>query len=308
MAYILLFTFLFTYFLAYAALYYLNRDRAELLKRLKRATARQSGVKREEDVLSKPFSERVVRPLLKQVAHHTDRLMPTKGRGRLDQALQFAGNPGNLQAQEFQAIHYSLIFLLALAGAGLGALLRGGILMQVSITAIGAIIGILLGKSYLSMRGRKRQLLIQKELPDILDLLTVSIEAGLGFDAALMRVIEKGEGQLVGELRKTLQEMQVGKSRRQALRDLGERTGVEDLQAFVGSMIQADQLGVSVSKVIRVQAEQVRQKRRQRVEERAMKAPIKMLIPLVFFIFPSIFIVLLGPATIQIYTMFFGGK
>ena len=309
MANILLSAFIFTFLLVYAVLYYLNRDRAELLRRLKKATTQPYNARRQsEDVLNQPFSERVIRPLLKQASQLTNRLMPTKGRGKLEQALQLAGNPGNLQAQEYQAINYGLIILLTLAGAGFGAVLKKELSMIGILSALGALIGRLLGKSYLSMRAKKRQMAIQKSLPDVLDLLTVSIEAGLGFDAALMRVVEKGEGELVVELRKTLQEMQVGKSRRQALRDLGERTGVEDLQAFVGSMIQADQLGVSVSKVIRVQAEQVRQKRRQRVEEKAMKAPIKMLIPLVFFIFPSIFIVLLGPAVIQIFNMFLGGK
>ena len=164
-----------------------------------------------------------------------------------------------------------------------------------------------MGKFYLTARIKQRQTAIQKELPDVLDLLTVSVDAGLGFDAALMRVVEKFSGELSKELRKTLQEMQMGKTREEALKDLGERTGVEDLLTFISSMIQADQLGVSISKVIRTQAEQVRLKKRQRIEEKAMQAPIKMLFPLVFFIFPSIFIVLLGPAVLRITKIFGGG-
>jgi tight adherence protein C len=160
---------------------------------------------------------------------------------------------------------------------------------------------IILNKVYLNNRIRKRKTELLKELPDAMDLLTVSVEAGLSFDSALLHVVDKSKGVLSEEFRITLKELQMGKSRREALRALGERANVDDLLTFIGSMIQADQLGVPISRILRTQAEQVRTKRRQRVEEKAMKAPVKMLIPLVFCIFPSIFIVLLGPAAIQIY-------
>ena len=136
-------------------------------------------------------------------------------------------------------------------------------------------------------------------MPDVLDLLTVSVEAGLGFDAALQRVVQKMTGAISVEFAKTLQEIKMGKHRREALRDLGLRTGIDDLNTFISAIVQADQLGVSIGNVLRVQSEQMRRKRRQRIEEKAMKAPIKMLIPMVLFIFPTIFIVLLGPAAMQ---------
>jgi tight adherence protein C len=152
-------------------------------------------------------------------------------------------------------------------------------------------------------RIKQRQLQIINSLPDILDLLTVSVEAGLGFDGALQKVTEKTKGLLAMEFNRLLQEIRMGKSRRDALRDLAERIRVEELSALVSSIIQADQLGVSIGNVLRLQSAQIRLQRRQRAEEKAMKAPIKMLIPLVLFIFPTIFLVLLGPAAIEMYTI-----
>lgn len=309
MALILVASFLFALTLALVVLNRHYRERFDLMHRLEKSLANEAGrVKHEENELNKPFSERIIRPLIGGGSQLVSRFVPAKSREKLNKSLQLAGNPGNLQANEYQAIHYCLVLVSAVF-AWLAAFLTGQETARQLLMAIcGGVTGYLLGKSYLARKVRIRQEIIQRELPDILDLLTVSMEAGLGFDAALLRVADKTKGTLAGELRVLLQEMQVGKTRREALRDLAERTGVEDILAFVGSMIQADQLGVSVSKVIRIQAEQVRQKRRQRAEETAMKAPIKMLIPMVFFIFPSIFIVLLGPAALNIIKTFLGGR
>lgn len=306
---VLLVSFLFFTTLGVYVIKYFYHERISVLDRLAKVSISRISLQRVmEDPLSKPFYERVIRPLLTGSADVLSRFMPAKSREKLQQSLQFAGNPGNLKPHEFQALHYSLVFIFFICFAFIAFLAKLRLREFLVFALAGGTFGYLLGKIYLSSRARKRQLSIQKELPEVLDLLTVSIEAGLGFDGALMKVTEKASGELTEELRKTLQELQMGKGRRQALRDLGARTGVEDLQTFVGSMIQADQLGVPVSKVIRVQGEQVRQKRRQRVEEKAMKAPVKMLIPLIFFIFPSIFIVLLGPAALQLYQTFAGGK
>jgi len=138
----------------------------------------------------------------------------------------------------------------------------------------------------------------------VLDLLSVSVEAGLGFDAALQKVVEKSEGPLAEEFALALNEIRMGKPRREALRDMAERVKLDDVSTFVGAIVQADALGVSVSNVLTVQAEQVRQKRRQRAEEKAQKAPVKILIPMLFFIFPALFVVLLGPALLEIGKMF----
>jgi tight adherence protein C len=140
-------------------------------------------------------------------------------------------------------------------------------------------------------------------LPDVLDLLTVSVEAGLGFDQAVVKVIEKFKGPLAEEFHRTLQEVRMNKPRREALRALADRVGIDDLTAFIAALIQADQLGVSIAKVLRIQSDQMRIKRRQRAEEQAQKASIKMLFPLIFFIFPAMFIVLLGPAVLSMMGM-----
>jgi len=157
---------------------------------------------------------------------------------------------------------------------------------------------------FLKTRAAQRAEEIQDNLPDVLDLLTVSVEAGLGFDAALVKVVEKIRGVVSQEFGRVLQEIKMGKPRRDALRDLGGRSGTDDMVSFVGSIIQADQLGVSIGNVLRLQSEQMRQKRRQRAEEKALKAPVKMLIPLILFIFPTIFIVVLGPAALEIMNVF----
>ncbi len=199
-------------------------------------------------------------------------------------------------------------------GAFLAAKLFGGVFLTVmantlmSVPAVGYVLVFLLGWSlpelYVNSRRRKKEEEIEKTLPDTLDLLMVSVEAGLGFDGAMIKVSEKSGGILAGEFRRLIKENKMGKNRRDSLRDMATRLGNENVTAFTGSIIQAEQLGISFSNVLRLQAEQVRRKRKQRIEEMAMKAPVKMLIPLVLFIFPTIFIVLLGPAALMIITLF----
>lgn len=284
------------------------RKKNLLDNRLKKIAATAGQVqKQEEDVLSRPFSERVLKPLIYGLSSLVSRFTPSKGRQKLQQSLQLAGNPGNLKAHEYQAIQLLFAVLAMFVVWFFTWLGRKGIPEQVILLFLTGTVATLLGKAYLNTRIRKRKNALISQLPDALDLLTVSVEAGLGFDAALLHVVEKYKGALADEFRITFKELQVGKPRREALRDLGKRTDVEDILTFVGAMIQADQLGVPITKILRTQAEQVRARRRQRVQERAMKAPIKMLIPLVFFIFPSIYIVLLGSAVIQIYTTFRAG-
>ena len=172
------------------------------------------------------------------------------------------------------------------------------------IIAIFTVIGIIFPNAVLKERIKLRQQKMIQQLPDILDMLTISVEAGLSFEGALQRVTKKDKSELSQEFAKVLQEMQFGKSRREALLEMVKRNDVGDIKIFISSMIQAEQLGVSIGKVLRIQSGQLRVKRRQRAQEQAMKAPIKMLFPLIFFIFPSIFIVLLGPAVIQIMKVF----
>jgi tight adherence protein C len=209
--------------------------------------------------------------------------------------------------------------LLVALGAGAIMLLIGLVLMPGGLLDAGAIfqrsifillgfgIGFLLPEFWLGNKIKARQKVILKMIPDTLDLLTISVRAGLGFDAALAKVVEKMPGPLTDEFRRALAEVRVGKARRDALRDMIPRTNVGPLSAFIGAIIQAEQLGVSISKVLQVQSDQLRIERRQRAEEQAAKAPIKMLFPLVGCIFPSLFIVILGPALISIMQTMGGG-
>ena len=186
--------------------------------------------------------------------------------------------------------------------------LRAPLTQSLSLVASGLGLGFYLPLIWLNRRIGKRQHDMERALPDALDLLTISVEAGLGFDAAIAKVSEKFDNELGRAFARVNAEVRLGKIRREALRDMANRAGVQDISNFIAAVIQADQLGVSLSKVLRVQSEQMRIRRRQRAEELAAQAPIKMLFPLVFLVFPSIFIVLLGPAAIQIQKIgIFGG-
>lgn len=165
---------------------------------------------------------------------------------------------------------------------------------------IAGMIGYILPGIWLDRKIKERKKNILKALPDALDLLCISVEAGLAFDLALQRVAQKWDNELSREFQRVLQDIRLGRTRREALRDLVTRTGVEDVQTFVSAVIQADQLGVSMSKILRIQSDQLRVRRRQRAEEAAQKAPVKMLIPMVFLIFPALFVVILGPAVPRI--------
>lgn len=296
---IMLFAFA-TGFLAFLMLFQIAfRTRLTLAERLAVFTRIEGPKGFDEEKLSKPFSERVLKPVIVRLARTMGRLMPAKKSISLQKRLQMAGNPGGFTPGEFIVIEYSLVVGLAVCGLFL-TLPSGSDISTVIIVALGGgALGYILPTFYLQAKASQRQEDIQKTLPDVLDLLTVSVEAGLGFDAALAKVVEKTKGVLAEEFNRMLQEVKMGKPRREALRDLGQNLGNDDLQSFVGSLIQADQLGISIGNVLRLQSEQMRSKRRQKAEEKAMKAPIKMLIPMVLFIFPTLFIVLMGPAAIQ---------
>ncbi|NMB26389.1 MAG: type II secretion system F family protein [Firmicutes bacterium] len=242
-----------------------------------------------------PFWQRVVAPLFQGLSRQVMRITPVGWSNSLRHKLVLAGNPGGLETGQFLVI-YILVICVFTFGA---FILTVGADQQILFAGIGLGLGLLLPDMWLKQRIQARQKAILKTLPSFLDLLTVSVEAGLGFDAALSKVTSREQGPLVEEFQRVLQEIRMGKARRDALRDLGGRTEVKELSSFLSALIQADQLGVSVGNVLRVQAQQMRRSRRQRAEEAAMKAPIKMLFPLVLFIFPSLFIVLLGPAVIQ---------
>jgi tight adherence protein C len=257
----------------------------------------------EELELQAPFIERTLRPIAARVSGRLSRVASSSFQERTEKRLALAGNPGNLRVADWLGIK----IVVAILGAALFLLLFAvvGVLglppaLRLAMGAIGLAFGYTIPEFWLGGRVKKRQHAILLLIPDCLDLLTISVRAGLGFDAALAKVVEKMEGPLVDEFRRALAEVRVGKARRDALRDIVPRTEVPPLTNFIGAIIQAEQLGVSISKVLQVQSEQLRIERRQRAEEQAAKAPIKMLFPLVGCIFPSLFIVILGPAIILI--------
>lgn len=223
---------------------------------------------------------------------------------KLERKLLQAGSPLNMSA-----VDYRLIQILAVIGmTGLLAFLA--FLLGVSETkgalliGIGFVYALVMPPLLLQSKIKKRAKLALKELPDFVDLLTVSLEAGLGFDSALTKVIDKQKGILSDEFRQCLDEIRLGKTRREGLSGIKERLNVDELTTLINSVIRAEKLGVGMVQVLRVQSAEVRDKRRQRAEEQAMKAPIKMLFPLVLFIFPSLFVIILGPAAIQIMQVF----
>lgn len=256
-----------------------------------------------ERELKVPFYQRVLKPLIGRWSRKLIKILPAEKETELGRRINYAHLQGKITPREFLALKYLAGGLTFVLGATVGAgLEQGGSTLLLGV--LGFTVGWYGPDFYLNAKGRERRQMIERSLPDVLDLLTVSVEAGLGFDGALLKVVEKGKGPLAEEFGLTLQEIRMGKPRAEALRDLSSRTGVHDLATFTGAVILADQLGLSIGNVLRLQAEQMRRKRRQRAEEQAMKAPVKMLLPMVFFIFPAIFVVLLGPAVIRIANYF----
>jgi tight adherence protein C len=254
----------------------------------------------EELELQLPFSERTLRPLVARMSRMGNRVTNASSTDTVEKRLAMAGNPGDLRLSDWMGVKMLVAIATGLIMFLLITLLTASIVsgMFLGIVALG--IGYLLPEFWLGNKIKARQKLILKMIPDTLDLLTISVRAGLGFDAALAKVVEKLPGPLTDEFRRALAEIRVGKARREALRDMIPRTNIQPLSNFIGAIIQAETLGVSISKVLQVQSEQLRIERRQRAEEQAARAPIKMLFPLVGCIFPSLFIVILGPAFISI--------
>jgi tight adherence protein C len=261
----------------------------------------------EELELEQPFTERVLKPMVAAITRALGRLTPAQGMEKVRQQLILAGNPYNMGTSEFMGARMMSMVMLGGAAFGLAILMGAEPMGLILYPTVMALVGYLLPVFWLRGRIKKRQKVILKTLPDAIDLMTISVEAGLAFDGAMQRVAEKWNNALSHEFQRALSEMRVGKSKREALHELVQRTGVADLSTFVASIVQADQLGVSISKVLRIQSEQMRIRRRQRAEEQAHKAPILMMIPMVFLIFPATYIVILGPAVPKI-MMAFGGQ
>jgi tight adherence protein C len=250
--------------------------------------------------MSLPFFDRVVRPFLDKVGHRLNRNAGSGGTDALQEKLNLAGRPWGLTASGFLALR--LISMLLFTSIGLALALFAALTMPLfaAVPGAGLIFGYLGPQLVVARRIKKRQKSILLALPSALDLLTISVEAGLGFDAAIGRLTEKFKNALSDEFAQVLNEIRLGRPRLEALDEMGRRSGVEELHTFIQALIQSEQLGVGIAKVLRIQSEEMRRRRRQRAEEQAAQAPLKMLFPMIGCIFPTLFIVLMGPAVIII--------
>jgi tight adherence protein C len=270
---------------------------------LEALTAAPQEMKQELDA---PFADRVLVPLLGRAQGLGRRLTPEDASERIHQKLELAGNPPGWTADRvsagkvvgfFAALGLSLLFCLTI---GIPFLPTLGVVVAASVA------GYMAPNMYLYQRAYDRAAVMQKALPDAIDLLTISVESGLGFDAAVAQVARNTEGPLSEEFARMLQEMQIGRGRTEALRSLADRTNLPDLRGFVSAMVQADAFGIPIGQVLRVQSSEIRVKKRQWAEEQAQKVPVKILIPLIFCILPCLFIAVLGPAGITIMDNFRG--
>jgi tight adherence protein C len=250
--------------------------------------------------MSLPLFDRVVRPFLDKIGNRLSRNAAQGGTDALQEKLNLAGRPWGLNASGFLALR--LLAMMLFTAIGFALALFGALTMPLfaAVPAGGLILGYLAPQMVVARRIKKRQKEILLALPSALDLLTISVEAGLSFDAALTRVVEKYNNAFSRELSIMLNEVRLGRPRLEALDDVGRRCKVEELSNFIQAIIQSEQLGVGVANVLRIQSEEIRRKRRQRAEEQGQKAPLKMLFPMVGCIFPTLFIVLLGPAVIEV--------
>jgi tight adherence protein C len=251
----------------------------------------------EEIELQRPFSERVLRPGIERLGSLLSRSTPQKARQDLLNKLELAGRPGNLTPEDFVAVRLVAAAIMAALGFLIGLLLANPVYLVIALAG-GAILGYYLPVLWLRQKVDARRTEVQKGLPDALDLLVICVDAGLGFDAALARVTDKYHNALSDLLSKALREVSLGRPRLEALDEMGRNSGVEDLHNFIQAVIQSEQFGTGIGKILRIQADEMRRKRRQRAQERGAQATLKMMLPMVGCIFPTLWIVLLGPAVL----------
>ena len=277
-----------------------ERKGGDMSRSLKVLEAMSSAPKELTRELDKPFSERVLEPLQARTLGLGRRLSGRDAAERIRQKLDVAGNPPGWTVDRVFAgkvigalvVPFGALLFIGLLG------ITGGLRLFIVVAAI--VVGFFSPNLYLYQKGYDRSLRIQNELADAIDLMTISVESGLGFDAALQQVARNTEGPLADEFSRMLREMQIGSARAEALRGVGERTSVPELQTFVSAMVQADAFGIPIAQVLRVQSSEMRVKRRQRAEQKAQQVPVKITVPLIFCILPCLFIAVMGPAVIGI--------
>jgi len=254
----------------------------------------------DEIELQKPFEERVLRPALERAGRFLSDRPPQKSRDNLRMKLAIAGNPGNLTVGGFTALRDVAAVVGLVLGLLVGLLVGHGFIGPVIGMAVGALIGFYAPLYWINSITGSRRIEIQKALPDAMDLLTIASEAGQSFDAAISNVVDKYHNALADEFAAVIRETQLGRPRLEALEEMGKRCGVEDLNNFIQSVIQSEQMGVGIAKILRIQSQELRRKRRQRAQESAAQATLKMMLPMVGCIFPTLWIILLGPAVLVI--------
>ncbi|MDB5113765.1 MAG: type secretion system protein [Chloroflexi bacterium] len=256
--------------------------------------------------LALPFAERFLRPILDRMGNFMTSRTPANRTEALQDKINLAGRPFNLTPGGLLALQLVSLLVLTAVGFAVSTLMGLAGSMMFAGPAGGGVLGYLIPSIWLSRKVKARQKEIRVALPNALDLLTISVEAGLGFDAAITRVTEKYHNALALEFTQVLNEARLGRPRLEALEDMARRNNVDELSNFIQAIVQSDQLGVGIAQVLRIQSEEMRRRRRQRAEEMGAKAALKMLFPMVGCIFPALFIVLLGPAGIQVYKQFSG--
>lgn len=256
----------------------------------------------QEIEMSQSFADRVLIPIANKFGQVALKFTPQKALNEIERKLELAGNPRGLEPTTFFASRFILAVVFGLITFGLFS----GVSMILVFAMIG--FGFSLPIILLDSRIRARQKSVLQSLPDALDLLTICVEAGLGLDSAMQKVTEKWESELSVSFSRALTEIQLGKTRREALKMMADRVGLQEFSSFIAAVIQSEQLGVSMARILRIQADDMRVRRRQRAEQEAQKAPVKMLFPMAFLIFPTIMIILMGPAILMMYRMFVDGN
>ncbi len=270
----------------------------ERIERLTRVNPNEVDSVRVE--MGMPFRDRILSPFLRSLATVGSRLTPVGAIQVLDAKLDNAGRPGKLGGKEFIGLKVLLALVLLILSVIMTRAFHTSPFTSFFVIVISTLLGFLIPDVSLNGTLSTRRSRIRKSLADTLDLLTVSVEAGLGLDGAMQKVVEKQSGPLAEEMSRSLQEMQLGMTRAEALRDMAHRSNVPELGAFVAALIQAEQLGVSISKILRIQGDTIRARRSQTAREIAAKLPVKLLFPLVFFIFPAIYVIVVAPGAIAI--------
>jgi tight adherence protein C len=250
--------------------------------------------------LDRPFAERVLAPMQARALGIGKRITGADSSERIRKKLDLAGNPPGWTVDRVIAFKVLGAGVGVLVGFGITQLLGAGVSITVLGSAAGLVVGFLAPNLYLYQVAYDRTARLQRALPDAIDLMTISVESGLGFDAAVQQVATNTDGPLADEFARVLREMQIGQARSDALRAMGERSKVPELHTFVSAMVQADTFGIPIAQVLRVQSSEIRVKRRQRAEEKAQQVPVKITIPLIFTILPCLFIAVMGPAVINI--------